>query len=135
MLSSRWPLWTRSASKALPACRACHAGTQEPPKTWAPLPATFGLLFTLAGAPEITFLGVSVRVQVHVRKGPRVNVRLGFRVCAIWWKLELEREKVDSLEAPLPVSPDEASKASRLKALRWQGNQCGQYWKIGRRLQ
>lgn len=25
------------------------------------------------------------------------------------------------LEAPLPVSPDEASKASRLKALRWQG--------------
>lgn len=24
MLSSRWPLWTRSASKALPACRACY---------------------------------------------------------------------------------------------------------------
>lgn len=63
-------------------------------------------------------------------------MRLGF-ACAIllWWKLELEREKVNLLEVPLSVSPDEASKSSRLKALRWQGNQCGQYWKIGRRLQ
>lgn len=43
------------------------------------------------------------------------------------------REKGQFLEAPLPVSSDVASKASRLKALRWLQNQARPVLENGRR--
>lgn len=91
----------------------------------APLPATSGLLFTLAGA----FLPLrrnppSLSGSVS-SKGPRVfSVRLGlvrFRLRRFF--CGTGEKKVNFLEAPLPVSSDEASKSSRLKALRWRNNQ------------
>lgn len=106
MLSSRWPLWTRSASKALPACRACHPEPPPPPagtrNRWksmargAPLLATFGLLFTLAGAdpPTEVLRNPPCQSGSVSSMGPRVFcVRLGlvrFLFCGV---LELERKR------------------------------------------
>lgn len=131
MLSSRWPLWTRSASKALPACRACHP---EPPP---PEPGTAG---TRGGTssrdfrpplhacrclpPPATESSKSVRVSlVQGTEGIKCEVRFGAISFAEVFFGGTGEKKVNFLEAPLPVSSDEASKSSRLKALRWRKNQ------------
>lgn len=57
MLSSRWPLWTRSASKALPACRACLSAV--PRNLLKPLGTSSRDLrhpLHACRCPEVTFL-------------------------------------------------------------------------------
>lgn len=99
----------------------------------APLLATFGLLFTLAGAdPPTEVSSLSVRVSlVHGTEGVLCEVRS----CAVFVlrSFGTGEKKVNFLEAPLPVSSDEASKSSRLKALRWLKNQTRPVLENGRR--
>lgn len=77
-----------------------------------PLPATFSLLFTLAGA------GVTEPSSKSVSRGqsrPRDRGVCEVRFCAISFGgvCGTGEKKVNLLEAPLPVSSDEASKSSR----------------------
>lgn len=85
MLSSRWPPWTRSTSKALPAA--------------------YGLLFALAGAhgPEVTILPQG-QGQGLVRKEDR-GWLCEVRFCAVCFcflvaELELERKRSISRGTP-----------------------------------